>query len=63
MGTQAAFRGQGIGTALTLAPLLEARECGYRVAITHSSEMARGLYRDLGFEEYCTIGQYVWAES
>ena len=63
VGTQAAVRGHGIGTALTLAPLLEARELGFRVAITHASEMAVDMYRHLGFREYCSIGQYVWAES
>jgi len=54
-------RRQGIGTAMTLAPLRQARAMGYRVGILHSSPMALGVYRRLGFEEYCKVGWFVWA--
>jgi GNAT superfamily N-acetyltransferase len=54
-------RRQGIGAALTLAPLREARAMGYRSGILHSSEMGLGLYRRLGFREYCRMSHYVWA--
>ena len=54
-------RRQGIGAALTLAPLREARAMGYRIGILHSSEMALGLYRRLGFQEYCKMSHYVRA--
>jgi ribosomal protein S18 acetylase RimI-like enzyme len=53
-------RGHGIGTAMTLTPLLEARAEGYRVGVLQSSAMGLHLYRRLGFQEYCTIGSYVW---
>ena len=52
-------RGQGIGAAMTLAPLGHARDNGYRIAILHSSPMAFDLYRRLGFREHCKIGQYI----
>jgi GNAT superfamily N-acetyltransferase len=53
-------RGRGIGTAMSLKPLLDAREMGYRISILRSSEMGVGVYRRLGFREYCKIGRYVW---
>jgi GNAT superfamily N-acetyltransferase len=56
-------RGRGIGTAMSLRPLLETREMGYRAGILRSSEMGVGVYRGLGFQQYCNIGRYVWKGS
>lgn len=56
-------RGRGIGTAMSLRPLLDAREMGYRAGILRSSEMGVGVYRRLGFQEYCKIGRYVWTRE
>lgn len=52
-------RGQGIGSALTLVPLVEARAMGYRIGVLGSSEMGVGVYRRLGFREYCKFGIYI----
>ncbi len=54
-------RGQGIGTAMTLAPILEARGIGYRIGVLTSSEMGFGVYRRLGFQEICKSGNYEWS--
>lgn len=53
-------RGQGIGTALTLVPLLEAHAMGYRIGVLGSTQMGLSVYRRLGFREYCQFGIYVW---
>ena len=53
-------RRQGIGMALTLAPLREARAMGYRISILHPSKMGLGVYRRLGFEEYCKLSYGIW---
>lgn len=48
-------RGQGLGTTLTLAPLLDARESGYRIGVLQSSEMGFGVYQKMGFQHLCQI--------
>jgi hypothetical protein len=41
----------------------EAAASGYRVAILHSSDQGKTMYRGIGFEDVCAIGQYVWAPA
>ena len=57
------FRDQGIATAVTLAPLLEAQRLGYRVGVLFASLAAIGLYRRLGFREYCKGNCYAWTNE
>lgn len=56
-------RNRGIGSALTLAPLLEARALGYRIGVLGASSMGEPIYRRIGFGEYCRIGLFEWREG
>lgn len=51
-------RRQGIGRLMTVVPLLEAREMGYRVGILQASTMGYPIYQKLGFEEVCKFQIY-----
>jgi len=53
-------RGQGIGSAITLAPLLKARELGYRIGILQASQQGYGVYRRLGFQDFGELSLYLW---
>jgi GNAT superfamily N-acetyltransferase len=61
VGTLPERRRRGLGRRITRAAMQEARALGYRMAILHSSALGAGVYRALGFQEVCAIGQYVWA--
>lgn len=60
VGTLPEARQLGIGTTMTLLPLLEARTLGYRIGVLHASPAGLGIYRRLGFQTYCELGRYVW---
>jgi len=51
-------RGKGIGAAITLWPLVEARKMGYRAGILQSSEMGFAVYKRLGFKQLCGMEHY-----
>jgi ribosomal protein S18 acetylase RimI-like enzyme len=51
-------RGKGIGAAITLKPLQEARDLGYRVGVLQSSEMGFNVYKKLGFRHLCQIENF-----
>ena len=60
VGTIPEARRKGIGAWMTLYPLLQARSLGYKIGVLFASEMGLGVYRSLGFHEYCKITSYCW---
>jgi len=54
-------RRKGVGAQVTLYPLLRAREMGYKAGILQASEMGEGVYRSIGFQEYCKIRSFRYA--
>lgn len=53
-------RRQGVGAAMTIAPLHDARDRGYATAILYASAMGEPLYQRLGFRELLRLYQYGW---
>src|SRR5207247_4661318 len=56
------YRGQGIGAAMTLAPMLDAREAGYRVGVSNVESNGSRVQGRLGFKPYCRLGLYMPTE-
>jgi predicted GNAT family acetyltransferase len=52
------YRKRGFGAALTLQPLLDAREAGYRTAILQASEQGARVYARVGFEPFGQVTEY-----
>ena len=63
VGTVPAARRQGIGAAMTLAPLREAQALGQRIGVLHASAAGLGVYRKLGFRTFGIMKQYVWSSQ
>jgi GNAT superfamily N-acetyltransferase len=53
-------RGKGIGTAMTAAPLKDAREMGYRAGILEATAMGYPIYEKMGFRKLCSIDHFSW---
>lgn len=52
------YQGMGIGTAMTVTPLLYAKDKGYTIGVLQASEAGEPVYRKIGFEEYCRFHVY-----
>lgn len=64
VATVPAARGQGIGGAITLQPLLEARALGVRYAVLFSTAMGIRTYEHIGFRRCgVRIGRYLWRNA
>lgn len=58
VATLPAARRHGLGAAMTVRPLLEARAQGYQVGTLQASELGYPIYRRLGFRDVCRFGLY-----
>ena len=56
-------RRQGIGAAITLHALREAKDSGIPYAVLGSSPAGRSVYESLGFKTYCGIDLYEWGSG
>ena len=59
VATLPAARKRGIGRAMTLAPLLEARALGCDTGILQASSAGLPIYAKMGFEEVCRYHLYL----
>jgi GNAT superfamily N-acetyltransferase len=60
VATHRDFRGRGLAAQITLAPLLEARDEGYRMGILQASSMGHPVYVRMGFKSVFTYQVYQW---
>jgi len=58
ISTRPDHRGRGIGSAMTRAPLLQARNEGHRLAVLQAAPAGVGIYRRIGFESFGEIVEY-----
>lgn len=53
-------RGRGLGRAVTLAAMHHGAAAGVPVAVLQATEMGRGIYQRLGFEDFGWYGTLTW---
>jgi ribosomal protein S18 acetylase RimI-like enzyme len=63
VATLAEARDQGIGSAMTLVPLVDGRDLGYRAGVLQSSEMGYRVYQRLGFQKLCQMDHFYWSDQ
>lgn len=64
IGTVPEYRGRGIGAAITLAPLYDARVAGYQYGVLFASESGMRVYERIGFKAVgIKIGRYRWEDE
>lgn len=61
--TLPAYRGRGLGKALTLAAMQSACWAGYKQAILFATTSGFPLYERLGFQTVSTVDAFVWSEN
>jgi hypothetical protein len=60
VATREGARGRGIGAAVTMTPLLAARDRGYAVGVLQASEMGYSIYTRMGFTQQFRYRSFSW---
>jgi len=63
VATIPAARRRGIGSAITIAPLLDARERGYVIGVLQASAMGYAVYARMGFTEQFRYRTFYWSPA
>ncbi|CAG1016483.1 hypothetical protein ANAEL_05643 [Anaerolineales bacterium] len=61
VATLPAYRGRGLGAALTLAAMYSAKSAGYQQAILFATPSGFPVYKRLGFQTVSTADAFVWS--
>ncbi len=54
------YRNRGIGTAITMAALIQAKKKGYEISTIVSSDMGFKVYSKIGYKGCCKYDQYIY---
>ena len=60
VATISEFRGRGLGSAITVIPLLEAAKGGYKIGTLQASTMGHPVYERLGFKDVMNVDIYFY---
>ncbi|MHA1111692.1 MAG: GNAT family N-acetyltransferase [Promethearchaeota archaeon] len=60
VGTLKKYRHRGIGTAITLAPLIDAQKRGYEIAVLTATTKGFPIYERIGFKKLKVMEQFIW---
>jgi predicted GNAT family acetyltransferase len=53
VSTLPSYRNRGFGTAVVSIPLMDARMAGHKLGVLEANKLGEGLYRRIGFKDYC----------
>jgi ribosomal protein S18 acetylase RimI-like enzyme len=60
VGTLKKFRHRGIGRAITLAPLIDAKRRRFEIAVLTATTQGYPIYKKIGFRKLHVFNQYFW---
>ena len=61
VGVLPEYRKRGIGAAISMAPLLQAKKKGYEISVLTTSQLGFSVYSHIGFKECCKHRMYIYS--